>query len=169
MSSSEPWKSASEPPDAPAGTNWLPPSAATGAAFAAAAEELDGVGDDLDRLALRAVLGIPLAPFEPAVDPDRPSLGEVLRAALALVAPDGDVEVVRLLQDQWAADVRDFDSIIEERKFAEVGSFATCLASTSTGSTDRNPTGRPWPSATRCSSHVRRALADRRVPPDGSR
>ena len=30
-------------------------------------------------------------------------------------------------QDQWAADVRDFDSIIEQRKFAEVGSFATLL------------------------------------------
>jgi hypothetical protein len=31
------------------------------------------------------------------------------------------------MQDQWAKDVRDFDSIIEERKFAEVGSFATLL------------------------------------------
>ena len=31
------------------------------------------------------------------------------------------------MQDQWAASVRDFDSIIEERKFAEVGSFATLL------------------------------------------
>jgi hypothetical protein len=31
------------------------------------------------------------------------------------------------MQDQWAADVRHFDSIIEERKFAEVGSFATLL------------------------------------------
>ena len=31
------------------------------------------------------------------------------------------------MQDRWAADVRDFDSIIEERKFAEVGSFATLL------------------------------------------
>ncbi len=31
------------------------------------------------------------------------------------------------MQDQWAADVREFDSIIEERKFAEVGSFATLL------------------------------------------
>ncbi len=31
------------------------------------------------------------------------------------------------MQDQWAAEVRDFDSIIEERKFAEVGSFATLL------------------------------------------
>ena len=31
------------------------------------------------------------------------------------------------MQDQWAADVRAFDSIIEERKFTEVGSFATLL------------------------------------------
>src|SRR6266487_2301696 len=31
------------------------------------------------------------------------------------------------MQDKWAAEVRDFDSIIEERKFAEVGSFATLL------------------------------------------
>jgi hypothetical protein len=31
------------------------------------------------------------------------------------------------MQGQWAADVRDFDSIIEERKFTEVGSFATLL------------------------------------------
>ena len=31
------------------------------------------------------------------------------------------------MQDRWAKDVRDFDSIIEERKFAEVGSFATML------------------------------------------
>lgn len=31
------------------------------------------------------------------------------------------------MQDRWAADVRAFDSIIEERKFAEVGSFATLL------------------------------------------
>jgi hypothetical protein len=31
------------------------------------------------------------------------------------------------MQDRWAAEVRDFDSIIEQRKFAEVGSFATLL------------------------------------------
>jgi len=31
------------------------------------------------------------------------------------------------MQDQWAADVPYFDSIIEERKFTEVGSFATML------------------------------------------
>jgi len=32
------------------------------------------------------------------------------------------------MQDQWAASVPAFDSIIEERKFREVGSFATLLA-----------------------------------------
>src|SRR5439155_25104408 len=52
---------------------------------------------DLARLPLRAVLRVPLAPLEPAVDGDRAALREVLRAALSLVAPDGDVEVVRLL------------------------------------------------------------------------
>jgi hypothetical protein len=31
------------------------------------------------------------------------------------------------MHDRWAAEARDFDSIIEERKFAEVGSFATLL------------------------------------------
>src|ERR1039457_117126 len=37
------------------------------------------------------------------------------------------------MQDQWAAGVRVFDSIIEERKFSEVGSFATPLAFEITG------------------------------------
>src|SRR5205085_7011981 len=64
----------------------------------AAAEELHGVGDDLDRLALGAVLRLPLAPFEAPVDRHRAALCEVLRAVLALVAPDRDVEVVRLLR-----------------------------------------------------------------------
>jgi hypothetical protein len=31
------------------------------------------------------------------------------------------------MQEQWASEPRSFDSIIEERKFAEVGSFATLL------------------------------------------
>jgi hypothetical protein len=31
------------------------------------------------------------------------------------------------MQDRWAADVPAFDSVIEERKFAEIGSFATML------------------------------------------
>src|SRR2546423_12741098 len=31
------------------------------------------------------------------------------------------------MQDQWAAEVRGFDSIIEARQFAEGGSFATLL------------------------------------------
>ena len=60
------------------------------------AEELDGVGDDLDRLAL-AVLGVVFAPLQAAVDRDRAALGEVAGAVLALGAPDGDVEVVGLV------------------------------------------------------------------------
>src|SRR3954451_15526299 len=60
-------------------------------------EELDGVGDDLDRLALLAVLALPLAPLEAAIERDRAPLGEEARAVLALGAPDGDREVVRLV------------------------------------------------------------------------
>src|SRR5688572_20248345 len=64
------------------------------AAAVAAAEELDVVGDDLDRLALRAVLGVPLTPGELALDADRAALGEVLGAVLRGASPHGDVEVV---------------------------------------------------------------------------
>src|SRR5207302_10356596 len=67
------------------------------AGVAAAAQELDALGDDLHGLALRAVLRVPLAPVEPAVDPDRAALAQVLRARLGLVAEDRDVEVVRLV------------------------------------------------------------------------
>src|SRR5436190_24054607 len=64
---------------------------------AAAAEELDGVGDDLDRLALVAVWAIPLAPLQPALDRDRPPLREIGGAVLALRAPHRDIDVVRLV------------------------------------------------------------------------
>src|SRR5580765_5810933 len=87
-SAADPAKSAFSPA-APAGTNC--------GASPAAAEELDAVGDDLDGLALGAVLSLPLAPLEAAVDRDGPALREVLVAALGLIAPDGDVEVVRLV------------------------------------------------------------------------
>src|SRR3954466_12347068 len=50
-------------------------------------EELDGVGDDLDRFAL-GVLVRPFAPFQAPVDRDRAALGEEAGAALALRAPD---------------------------------------------------------------------------------
>src|SRR5262245_31610509 len=68
------------------------------ATVAAPAEELHGVGDHFHGLALGAVLRLPLPPLEAAVDGHRAALREVLRAVLALVAPDGDVEVVRLLR-----------------------------------------------------------------------
>ena len=40
------------------------------------AEELDGVGDDLDGLALGAVLALPLAPVQVSVDGDPPAFGQ---------------------------------------------------------------------------------------------
>jgi hypothetical protein len=43
------------------------------------------------------------------------------------------------MQDQWAADVPAFDSIIEERKFREVGSFATFLGFEITGLAGPDP------------------------------
>src|SRR5262249_4883864 len=73
------------------------PLAAAAFAVAAAAEELHRVRDDLDRLALRAVLRLPLAPVEASVDADRAPLREELRTALALVPPDRHVEVVGLV------------------------------------------------------------------------
>src|SRR5579884_398661 len=66
-------------------------------AVAAAAEELDALGDDLDGLALRAVLSLPLAPVEATVDRDRAALAQVLRAVLGLVAENRDPEEVRLV------------------------------------------------------------------------
>src|SRR5438094_862181 len=72
--------------------------AAAAVAVAAAAQELDALGDDLHGLPLAGAVGrFPLAPVEPAVDADRAALREILRAALSLVAEDGDVEVVRLV------------------------------------------------------------------------
>src|SRR5207237_1037712 len=47
--------------------------------------------------ALAAVLRLPFTPIEAAVDAHGAALGEVLRATLALVAPDRDVEVVGLV------------------------------------------------------------------------
>src|SRR4051794_16233941 len=67
------------------------------AAAVAGAQELDRVGNDIDRLALVALLVLPLAPVETPVDRDRPALRQVLGAVLTLRAPDRDVEVVRLL------------------------------------------------------------------------
>src|SRR3954469_3578820 len=63
----------------------------------AAAEELHAVGDDAHALALVPLLALPLAPLEAAVDRDGAALGEVPGAVVALRAPDGDVEVVGLV------------------------------------------------------------------------
>src|SRR5947209_13657130 len=79
-----------------AGGNELVASAALGS-VAAGSEELDALGDDLHRLALRPVLRVPLAPVQPAVDADGAALAQVLRARLGLVAEDRHVEVVGLV------------------------------------------------------------------------
>src|SRR3954452_1902805 len=60
-------------------------------------QELDVVGDDVDRLTLVAVLVLVLAPLEAPVDRDRAALRQVLGGVLALAAPDRDVEVVGLV------------------------------------------------------------------------
>src|SRR5436190_1281610 len=72
-------------------------AAAHAAGVVPTAEELHGVRDDLHALALVAVLGLPLAPLEAAVERDGAPLGEEARAVLALGAPDRDVEEVRLV------------------------------------------------------------------------
>jgi hypothetical protein len=46
------------------------------------------------------------------------------------------------MQDQWASGTRAFDSIIEERKFAETGSFATLLGLEITGLDGPEPSWR---------------------------
>src|SRR4051812_19348586 len=73
------------------------PVAAAHAGVVAAAEELHRLGDDLDVLALVAVLVLPFAPLEATVDRHRTALGEEARAVLALGAPDRDVEEVGLV------------------------------------------------------------------------
>src|SRR5215213_10149526 len=61
-------------------------------------EELNGVGDDLHGVAVRAgLLVLPLAVLETTVDRDRTTLGAVLGDVLALGAPDRDVEEVGLV------------------------------------------------------------------------
>jgi hypothetical protein len=80
----------------------VPLAAASATPTVARAEELDGVGDDLDRLPFAAaVFRLPLAPVEPPFDRDRAALGEVGRAVLALGAPDDDVEIVPLKIVSW--------------------------------------------------------------------
>src|SRR3972149_10232052 len=59
--------------------------------------ELDALGDDLDHRALAAVLALPLARLQPALDEDRAALVEVLAAALGLLAPHHHRQEARVL------------------------------------------------------------------------
>src|SRR2546423_5164883 len=58
------------------------------AAAVAGAQELDRVGNDIDRLTLVPLLVLPLAPVETPVDRNRAALREVLGAVLTLGAPN---------------------------------------------------------------------------------
>src|SRR5205085_9598098 len=57
---------------------------ARAAGVVTAAQELDGVGDDVDRLTLGALGRLPLAPFQAPVDGHGPPLGQEPGAVLAL-------------------------------------------------------------------------------------
>src|SRR3954454_9022643 len=70
---------------------------ATAAGTVAGAEELDAVGHDLDALPFVAALVLPLAPVEARFDRHRAPLRQVVDAVLAMRPPDGDVEVVGLV------------------------------------------------------------------------
>src|SRR3954453_19177552 len=66
----------------------LDPVALRRCAAVAAAQELHRVGEDREAWGLRAVVRLPLAPVETALDCDGPALGEIGGAVLALGAPD---------------------------------------------------------------------------------
>ena len=73
------------------------------------------------------------------------------------------------MQDQWAADGPAFDSIIEERKFREVGSFATFLGFEITGLDSPEPCWRAVALGEYVLFHVRAGPPDRDLPADASR
>ena len=76
---------------------WKPSPPSDRPVVVARAQELDRSAMISTAWRLLTVLGLPLAPVEPAVDRDRTALGEVVGAVLALRAPDRDVEVVGLV------------------------------------------------------------------------
>jgi hypothetical protein len=60
-------------------------------------QELDLVGDDLERVAPDAVLTNPAAAVEAAADVDEPTLGEMLGSDLSEAAPSDDVVELQLV------------------------------------------------------------------------
>src|SRR6202035_5796096 len=71
------------------------------------------------------------------------------------------------MQDRWSADVRGFDSLIEERKFAEVGSFATLLGFEISGLDAPEPSWRAVALGDTVLFHVRAARLIASFPPLG--
>jgi len=62
-----------------------------------AVEELDGLSNDLDLRALRAVLRFPGGPIQPAVHSNTAALRQMIVESVCLVAKHFDVEEVRLV------------------------------------------------------------------------
>jgi hypothetical protein len=71
------------------------------------------------------------------------------------------------MQDRWAADVPAFESVIEERKFAEVGSFATMLGLEIRGLDGPEPSWRAVALGDTVLFHVRAARLLSAFPPLG--
>ncbi len=71
------------------------------------------------------------------------------------------------MQDRWSADVRGFDSLIEERKFAEVGSFATMLGFEISGLDGPEPSWRAVALGDTVLFHVRAGRLIATFPPLG--
>ena len=103
----------SSPVAAPTGAGWKSPSltgvsppsrgpvsreAPPSGGVIARTQELHRVGNDIDCLALGAVLRLPLAPVQASVDRHRAPLGEEARGVLALRTPHLHVEVVGLVR-----------------------------------------------------------------------
>ena len=71
------------------------------------------------------------------------------------------------MQDRWTANVRAFDSIIEERKFNEVGSFATLLGLEISGLDSEEPFWRAVALGDTVLFHVRAGRLIATFPPMG--
>ena len=108
------------------------------AAAVTGTEELDRLGDDLDRLPLAApvLADRHSAPVEAPLDRHRATLEEVVGAVLALRAPDGHVEVVGLVDP--VAGLAVFAAAVDrDAQLADGGAAAGVRAAPGRGSGSR--------------------------------
>ena len=117
------------PPPLPAApTGVAAPAASTAAAVLARADELHGLGVDLGRVPLVAVLVLPLAGLDAAFDVDGSALRQVLVAHLGGAAPDDDAMPLRafltfaaLVRPVLARGEREVDDGLTVRGLAQLG------------------------------------------------